>query len=103
MFNIDISERKDIISSKLEYSKKKKFLNNEPSFENRIEIINKVISNEWITQDEYKIFLSQLEYTFKKKLLDKNYDFYIENEEILDKIKTKTDKALYLLKNIKIV
>jgi len=102
MFNTNINERKDIISSKLEYTKKKRFLSNEDKFQNRIEVINKVINNETITQDEYKIFLSQLEYNFKKKLLDKSYDFYIDNEEILEKIKTKTDKALYILKNIQI-
>jgi hypothetical protein len=61
-------EKKDIIYSKIEYSKKQKMLSNHEKYKTQIEIVDKMINNEKITSNEFNIFTKLLEYSFKKEL-----------------------------------
>lgn len=101
MLKLNIEERKDIILSRIEYKKKQRYLDNDPKFQNQIEIIDKIINNESINDSEFNIFVSQLEYRFKKILLDKLNSDIIDNRKF-EELKNKADKAIYILKNLKI-
>lgn len=111
----NIKEREDIIVSKLEYTKKRKYIEKDKSFIDRIDIINKVIENKELTIDEYNKFLSQLEYWFKKKLKESlEWDLDIRRfnwkEDQLNHIwdmhygfmNNKTEKALWIILNLKV-
>lgn len=80
----------DAIVSKLEYTKKKKYRENNELYSDKIELINKVINNEQISKVELTSFLSQLEYSFKKKLMEHFEQIW---DYILDKDVEKYNKT----------
>jgi len=99
MFNTEVKERKDIIISNLEYTKKKRYLANDELYKEKIDLIDRIINNDICTDDDFKLFISQLEYTCKKRLLDTWENNIVDNRRVED-IKTKLDKAIYIISNI---